>query len=479
MVRVFFIALFLFSQCIAQTDFSNINQEIEKGNFNIACALIDSIIHYANISPLQKYNLEFQKEIMQRIRLDFKKNKDDVLKALRRYYPEISENDLLLWENEKSLEMMIIDGQKRYFNQAVPNLFRINKSAKGVKETIDGIKSDDLSDFLQMHIPAVIKQSEQLALRFIQPVTMNIRYTITVNPDVIPEGEIIRCWLPFPRETDRQKNIKLNSVNCDNYVISDQEKYLQRTLYMEKITEKGKPTVFQIDLDYTAFAEFNKIDFNKEYSINKSSEIYLKYTCERPPHIVFTDEIKKLSEQIVGKETNPIRKLKLIFEWIDKNIPWASAREYSTIENIPDYCIKNKHGDCGIQTLLFMTLARYNGVPARWQSGWMMHPPEVNLHDWCEIYIDELGWVPVDQSFGLQNFNNEESSHFYLGGIDSYRLIVNDEYSQSLYPNKIYPRSETVDFQRGELEWRGGNLYFDKWDYNMKVTYLNESEMEK
>jgi hypothetical protein len=41
-----------------------------------------------------------------------------------------------------------------------------------------------------------------------------------------------------------------------------------------------------------------------------------------------------------------------------------------------------------------------------------------------------------------------------------------------LYPKKIYPRSETVDFQRGEVEWSGGNLYFPQWDYSMEIEYL-------
>ena len=41
-----------------------------------------------------------------------------------------------------------------------------------------------------------------------------------------------------------------------------------------------------------------------------------------------------------------------------------------------------------------------------------------------------------------------------------------------LYPAKRFPRSETVDFQRGEVEWKGGNLYFDKWSWNIKVDYL-------
>jgi len=163
----------------------------------------------------------------------------------------------------------------------------------------------------------------------------------------------------------------------------------------------------------------------------------------------------------------------LIYQWIDSHIPWASAREYSTLENISDYCLENMHGDCGIKTLLFMTLARYNGIPCKWQSGWMMHPGSLNLHDWSEIYLESYGWIPLDQDFGLQKSDNPRVKYFYTNGIDSYRLIVNDDYAQPLFPAKIFPRSETQDFQRGEVEWKGGNLYFDKWDYNMEVEYLS------
>ena len=187
---------------------------------------------------------------------------------------------------------------------------------------------------------------------------------------------------------------------------------------------------------------------------------------------MFSDRIKSISAQIVGDETDPLKKLKKIFTWVDENTPWASAREYSTISNIPEYSLENKHGDCGIQTLVFMTLCRYNGIPAKWQSGWMMHPPEINLHDWCEIYVDEYGWIPVDQSFGIKNYLDDSQKYFYLGGIDAFRFIVNDDYSKPLFPAKIYPRSETVDFQRGEVEWKGGNLYFDKWNYSMEVEYM-------
>lgn len=82
-----------------------------------------------------------------------------------------------------------------------------------------------------------------------------------------------------------------------------------------------------------------------------------------------------------------------------------------------------------------------------------MHPRAWNLHDWAEVYFEGAGWVPVDQSFGIPTFaDNPEEKMFFMGGIDSWRMIVNSDYSMPLVPEKKYPRSETVDFQA----WRGG-----------------------
>ena len=94
-----------------------------------------------------------------------------------------------------------------------------------------------------------------------------------------------------------------------------------------------------------------------------------------------------------------------------------------------------------------------------------------SLHDWCEVFYDRIGWVPLDMSFNLQKSSDKEIKEFYISGIDSYRLIVNDGIGSRLMPEKRFPRSEPYDFQRGEVEWRGGNLYFNQWNYNMDVQY--------
>lgn len=305
-----------------------------------------------------------------------------------------------------------------------------------------------------------------------KPEKISIHYKLSVNADVVPEGEIIRCWLPFPRnENERQSEIKLHSVNSEDYIISP-NKYSHKSIYLEKKAVNGKKTEFEFSLEYIGKNEFVKVNPDSILPYKIESDFYKKFTSERNPHISFSDKMKNLSQEIVGDEKNKFFIAKKIFLWINDNIPWAGAREYSTIENISDYCITNGHGDCGIKTLTFMTLARMNGIPTRWQSGWMLHPNEVNLHDWAEMYFEGYGWLPVDQSFGLIDSNEEEVKWYYFGNIDAYHLIVNDDYSGDLFPAKIYPRSETVDFQRGEVEWKGGNLYFDQWDYHMEVKYL-------
>jgi hypothetical protein len=102
----------------------------------------------------------------------------------------------------------------------------------------------------------------------------------------------------------------------------------------------------------------------------------------------------------------------------------------------------------------------------------MVPPGAENLHDWCEVYYEGSGWVPVDVSYDLQQSEKATIKEFYLSGIDSYRLIVNDGVAGPLHPEKNNMRSEPYDFQRGEVEWEGGNLYFDKWDYDMKIEYI-------
>ena len=90
------------------------------------------------------------------------------------------------------------------------------------------------------------------------------------------------------------------------------------------------------------------------------------------------------------------------------------------------------------------------------------------MHDWAEFYVEPWGWLPADPSRGLQISDDPIIREFCFGHQDVYRLIVNLDYGSPLVPPKSSLRSEPADFQRGEVELDGRNLYFDEWTWQFE-----------
>lgn len=451
-------------------DTARIEKLLAIGDFKKVNAICDSIKAHQPLTALQVRKLDSLVEIGHRVRLDFMFTEEEIKGQLRKYFPDLDSATQQKWERAGTLEMRYIDGEKRYFGNAVPNLFRLDDQVQPFKEKVDGVKVDSLDLFCLAHTQKVIVATKTSG-EITSPVKIRLSYVIDVDMNTVPDGKTIRCWMPFPREGNaRQKNIRLISSEPENAMIADNSN-LQRSVYLERKAEKDEPTFFRIEFEVETSAQYFDLKPEQIKPYDTQRELYEEFTAQRPPQIIFTPEIRKLAERILAGETNPLLKVRKLYNWINDSVRWASALEYSTFTNIQHYVLANHHGDCGMQTLLFMNLARSQGIPVKWQSGWMLHPHEVNLHDWCEVYYEGIGWVPLDQSFGLQNSTDEKVRNFYQTGIDAYRLIVSDDFSRPLFPPKKFMRSEPYDFQRGELEWEGGNLYFDKWSWHMEAVY--------
>lgn len=467
------LGIFLFSVFVVscqnskETEFC-CDKLLDEGRFLEAEAILESKIKQ------DKNDLKsvVQLETIIRLRKEFPYTRAAVKEQFKSYYPELSDEQLDKWEAAKELEMRIIDGEKRYFKRSVSNFFRLNKEAKKRKESVSGKSYDGVDDFQLSIIPKWFADN-------IEPVEpfdhqkIKVNYTIRLKANQVPEGELVRCWLPYPRSgSKRLSKVEFLGANQDDYIIAPNET-MQRTVYMEKKAVKDLETEFRVSYIFYSAAQWFKVKPEQARAYEKSSVLYKKYTAERLPHIIFSEEVIARAKDIVGKETNPVKQVELLYYWLNNNIPWAGALEYSVMPCIPAYVLDKMHGDCGMQTFLFLSMARSLGIPCKWQSGWYLLPQTKNLHDWAEVYYEGIGWVPVDPSFKLIHSEDKRVKEFYLNGLDSYRMVVNDDYAQELFPPKKHYRSEPFDFQRGELEWEGGNLYFDTWSYNMEVEYLD------
>jgi transglutaminase-like putative cysteine protease len=443
---------------------------IDAGDFRSAEAVIARPLAGTPRTGEDQRAFEFERERMRRIALDFPLSEDEARERVRRQIPDLRAEEFAAWEAAGLLEHQIIDGRKRYFHLAASNLFRLSAEARARRATQSAFNDGPLEQ-AHPHHREVVDAALASGHVSVAPRRARVTHSMTIDADAVPAGETVRAWLPYPRNVPGQQGDVHLIVSRPAQATIAPESALQRTVYLEQPARAGAPTTFTVTYELTVFAQYHAIDADKVTATPIAPEL-APHTGERPPHIVFTNDIREFSRAVVGEEKNPYRIAQRLFEAVDR-IPWAGAREYSTISNISDYALHAGHADCGQQTLLLMTLLRLNGIPARWQSGWVFSDGDYeNMHDWGWLYLAPYGWVPMDVTFGRLRSGDPAIDGFYLGALDAYRIVFNDDYSQPLVPSKRHFRSETVDSQRGEAEWRGGNLYFDRWDYQFDAQVL-------
>ncbi len=450
-------------QAVATPSIERVIASVDAGQFQVAERAITDALAAPGTDPVLRDALLFERERMRRILLDFTLDEARLKARLRERIPDLAEAEFAQWKTRGLFERQLIDGRELYFQRAPSNLFRLSAEARTRRASAAPFR-DGPMEKANAHHREVLEAAVAQGATSVAPRRLRVTQSLTVNADAVPAGKRIRAWIPYPRALPgQQEDIHFVGSTPTKHRIAP-ESTLQRTVHLERTAVAGKPTEFTVSYELTVYARHHAIDPSRVVPATIDAEL-APFVAERAPHVVFTESLRLLSRQIVGDETHPWRIAQKLYAAVDR-IPWAGAREYSTISNISDYALHAGHADCGQQTLLLIALLRLNGIPARWQSGMVWSDTDYsNLHDWGQLWIAPYGWIPMDVTSGRLDSDDPAIAGFYLGSQDAYRIAFNDDYSRAFVPAKQHFRSETVDLQRGEAEWSGGNLYFDQWDY--------------
>lgn len=443
---------------------ARISAMMENGEFNKVERLIGD-----GEEGMTAYESDSVLAIISRIRSDFSLSYDEGVAAIMQKYPHASSRLIDDWESANYIETKVIDGKKMMFAKSPRNVGLVAPEL-AVADRYKQMKgAANLANFARTAI------DEADADGFGKWRRVKVKFAIDVDADAVDKGKTIRVWMPFPIESERQANATLLS-STDKAVFARDA--VHNTIYMERKAD-GKAVHFEAVMQYDVRSKAISQDamLRRLLPYDTSSDIYKKYTAQELPQIQKSADLNDLAWKIVGNETNPVLQASLVFNWIDARFPWAGAREYSTIPCLPRYVLERGYGDCGQVTLLYITLLRNLGIPARWESGWWLAPGDSGMHDWGEVYFEGIGWVPVDMSYGMiAAADTPEVAHFYKSGMDFYRFAANKGVCGLLSPEKKYVRSETVDSQLGEVEWDGGNLFYHK-DWHPKFEILSIEEL--
>ena len=408
-------------------------------------------------------------QILRWIRRDYGLDEGQIVARLRESIPDLTAADVVRWRTQGVLQHRVIDGEHRYFRAEPANLFRFGDEAKQRRVT----PAESPGGWaLERHIERVIAEVAATGNATVVPIRQEIDFELTVPafaPGLVP-GAVVRAWLPFPQVYRQQQEARLvSSFPAAAFVAPAGTP--QRSLYFEhRMRSADEPVRFVATIAFTTSA-YCPLLARASAKDERPTEADLG---ERPPHVVFSPEIRAATVDAVGTEASPLEMARRIFHWVCANIAYNAEEDYGIVPSLVERGMARRRGDCGVQGMLFIAMCRCSGIPARWQSGWQTQRIRWNMHDWCECYVEPYGWMPADPSYGLRASDDPRVREFFFGGMDAYRMIVNLDFGRPLIPAKASLRSEPLDFQRGEVEIDGQNLYFDQWNWTFKPRWLDE-----
>lgn len=160
-----------------------------------------------------------------------------------------------------------------------------------------------------------------------------------------------------------------------------------------KLPECGIQKINSLTDEKEAF--FIRVDTRTHHEgENLTEDIMKMYLLPSPQIESHHPIISKTAREIVKNARDTRDKIKLLIEWVTREIAHDLTDNFSALE-----VLNTRKGECQAHAMLYTALARAVGIPTRLVGGLVYLEEQGFLyHSWAESYVN--GWIPVDPSFG-------------------------------------------------------------------------------
>ncbi len=150
--------------------------------------------------------------IHSRLLADFSLSMPEAVEALQEKIPGITADSIRTLAAQGIVELATIDGTERMHRKSVRNISLLHPALRG-SWTCRGAES---SEARRAYADSVIRASQGL-LADGGAHRVHYRFSIDVPYDPVLSGDTLRVWMPFPIESQRQRDIRLISAERAPY----------------------------------------------------------------------------------------------------------------------------------------------------------------------------------------------------------------------------------------------------------------------
>jgi len=178
----------------------------EAGRLAEADAFVSKILEEqgASLTPEQKRALEYELERSRRIREDYSTTESELIEILKNSIRDFTEEEFRKWEAEGRFDFKLIDGQKLYVGPSRANLFFRHPELNARKINY---KESEWERFLWAEYQQVKREWQGSVQGTTLPRNFKSEMTITLKPNEVEAGKIVKCWMPFPQQAAEQSGV--------------------------------------------------------------------------------------------------------------------------------------------------------------------------------------------------------------------------------------------------------------------------------
>jgi len=256
----------------------------------------------------------------------------------------------------------------------------------------------------------------------IAPAARSVEAVYVASVDAVPPGiRRLEVWVPLPITTESQevRNLRVESP----YPGGIRRESEHGNAYYYFSVDEPRPGPLEVRVRFEATRHEIVRTAARSEEARPDAAVLRRY-LQPESFVTLSPRVREIARQVTWGHHTPEGKARAIYEYVvntmvyDKTAPgWGNG-------DTERACDVQK-GNCTDFHSLFMSLARAEGIPARFIIGFPLKGDSEGTipgyHCWAEFYLPEKGWIPVDASDASKSSDADRRDYLF-GHLDPDRI---------------------------------------------------------
>lgn len=278
-----------------------------------------------------------------------------------------------------------------------------------------------------------------------------VAFSYIAHVPQLPAGtHSMRIWIPLPQSGQHQQITDLRVTSPVPYRIARELRYGNRLAYFDFLTARENQP-FEIKLNFRLRRSEFKVALpaGDTAAADAFSPDIARFL--RPDRLVpINGIIGEISREQTQGISDPLAKARALYDYVLRNMHYDHAgTDWGHGDAV--WACSSHHGNCTDFHSLFIGLARAAGIPARFEIGFALPADGQGkiggYHCWAEIFIQGIGWIPIDAAEASQM---PAKTNYFFGALDANRVRFSRGRDLQLSPKQaggavnylVYPYAE-------------------------------------